>query len=994
MLDLENKTGFSFEYKHDMFEKNNPIINLKMDNKPLSEILWKIFDGIPFIYKIQGKSIIILPKQEVPKKVQKPGLLSGFVFDTKTKSPIYGATIRIGEQSISTDSLGRFTVSLNPGIKIMEISFIGYFVKKVIDIPIESNKKVDLNIPLEQDNGQLAEITVTAKKLLEAGTTSFVIQEIRSANTVMSGISKEQIGRSQDRDASEIVKRIPSVSIIQDKFIVVRGLPQRYNSVMLNGSLAPSFEADSRAFSFDILPSGVIDRIMLYKTASAELPGDFAGAVVKIHTSGIPRKDFLRFSYQSSYRQGSSLQDFYEQYQGKKSWLGYDDGTYGLSKEFKKAREVSGRIDLMSVEERRPLNKEFNQHWEAGQRQAPLDLRFNLEFGKAIELKDNNRLGFTAGLSYSNTHEHKIVYRSEGKYDGLDVDKYTMAYLYNDQTYSHKVRLNGLFNVAFDLKNNHHFEFRNLYTHMGNDIFVDRLKLTGKMTSDGDAGYHIKQNYLLNTYRGTYLGQLSGSHHFFNKKSELNWQFAYNLTKFDDPDQRAREFVADTSKYYGSESLKERGLDGVIVLQNNRGRQYTSLPDTSKSFGLDFTQKFNLWDQEGDIKAGVFLEKKGREFEFIQLGYIKDDPRYSSGSLISENYGKNNSYTASNMLKAGYLMFDLPIYRFKLSSGLRVEDNLQELHTYAYETSGDLANSKIDLNRHHRSFLPSVNLSYQLDDHSLIRTAYSKTLNRPEFREIASFYYKDNFTGRLAYGNPNLAKQTDIVNYDLRYELYPSEEEMFHVGLFYKKFKNPIEFIYYVGTSSRDNFVWNNAPEATNYGAELEFMLKLNRYIGWESWLGRQLQYLTLNFNAAYIKSKVNLGNLTVVQANNRPLAGQSPYLINSSLYYTNDKKGLKLSLSHHVIGKRLAIVGNTDYPDIYELPQNLLDLSFSKRIRKIWEIKGGIQNMLNSRSLMMQDINRDGKFKVENGNYNAVDNRFESYYSGTYFTLSVGINL
>ncbi|MRG44105.1 TonB-dependent receptor plug domain-containing protein [Chitinophaga sp. SYP-B3965] len=992
---LRKVTGTSIAFSKE--EINGAVIpSSEYSNKTVEQILNSLLTNIPFGIEKKGTAWLV---KKTAEKQKKPGRVSGRIIDEENAQPVPGATIRIGSNGVTTDEIGAFTLSLPKGQYEAEISSIGYGTKKVTEIIIKDDEIFTIDIPLKRAKGQLSTVTVSSRRIKETGTIAAIITEIREADAVVSGISREQISRSQDRDAAEVVRRIPGISVVNNRFVVVRGLPQRYNTVMLNGTTAPSFEADSRAFSFDIMPSSMVDRILVYKTALPELPGDFAGGLVKIYTTGMPVKNFFNVSFQTSFRQGTTLKEFYEQPQGSKAFLGYDDGTYGLPAAFKKVRETNGRIDLLSPEQRRPLTKMLNENWEAGQRNAPLDTRLNIDFARRFALGKNVQFGFVSAFSHTNTYRYQVILRNTGKYTGgvddiIGDEIFKREYTFSDQTYEHAVRLNGLVNLSLAVGENHQIEFKNLYTHLGSSTYINRSGVAGTEATDSDQGY-LSQPIFTNTYRGTYLAQLSGHHKFFNKKTEINWLLAYNQTKYNDPDQRSREFYADdTSKYYGSYSLKERELNADIISDVNRGRQFITLPDTSRTLGIDIVQHLKFLGITPQLKAGIFVEDKGRTFEFIQLGYVKDDPRYGPGYIVAENFGRHNSYTASNLLQAGYLSTEIPIRSWKITGGVRIEKNKQELNTFSWERVGPNAGSEINLNREHTSVLPSVNISYNLNSTSLVRVAYSKTLNRPEFREIASFYYKDYYTGRLAYGNPNLKTQTDISNLDLRVEHYPGLGEMISLGVFYKEFKNPVEFYYYVGTSSRNNFQWGNAESAKNYGAELELILGLQRYFSEKNWVSRQLQKVSILVNAAYIHSRVNLGPKAGIQDKERPMYGQSPYLINGSINYTDEDKGLKLTASYNVIGKRLFGIGNTDYPNIYEMPQNLLDLSFSKQITKIWELKGGIQNLLNARSMQLQDVNRDGKYKASEGAFDAVDNLYQSSYEGTYFTVGVGIKL
>ncbi len=525
---------------------------------------------------------------------------------------------------------------------------------------------------------------------------------------------------------------------------------------------------------------------------------------------------------------------------------------------------------------------------------------------------------------------------------------------------------------------------------MGSTNAIVRNGTTGDAASDGSglySGQNVRQYILTNGYRGIYTGQLSGHHTLFDR-TQVNWVIGYTKSRYDDPDQRYRTLKQDTALFYNDSSLREPAA-GIGIY---RGRRFFTLPEDIKTAGLDVIQPVKIANTTISLKGGIFYEDKKRTFEFRQLGYEKDT---DTTIRITENYGKNNSYNARNVLKAGYVAAEIPItQRLKLYGGLRIEDNTQELHTYTWKTTGTTNDGRIDLMRKNTSKLPSFNISYAFTKKNQLRAAYFKTLNRPEFREISTFYYMDMMTYRLAYGNEELKIQTDIDNYDLRFEHYPGTGEMFTAGLFYKKFKDPVEFYYYASTGGYNNFQWNNAAAATNYGAEVELMLGMHRYFNGSNTISKVMQRVSVLFNAAYIYSTVDLGHRAGLQDKKRPLYGQSPYLINAALNYTDETIGLKLNANYNVAGKRLTAIGNLSSPNIYEMPRHALDFSFSQQAGKYLFIKGGIQNILNARYLQIQqaaDIRQlaDKTYETIHG-----DNIYQSNYTGVYYTLGIGLNL
>lgn len=951
------------------------------ENKAIGFILTSILEKHNLTYQLAGYNVFI--KKKIKPREIKKGILTGQVLDTRSREPIIGVMVMSGYAGTQTDIDGHFKMELVPGKYEVSFTYMGY--KPVIqkDLVIKADQETHLDVTMGEDPNSLNEVVISERKI--TGTNVALISSIREARAIVSGISREQIARSQDRDAAEVVRRIPGVSVMQNRFIVVRGLPQRYNTVMLNNAIAPSFEADSRAFSFDILPSSMIDRIMVYKTAVPELPGDFAGGVVKIYSSGMPATNSLDITYLASVRPNTTFRSFYEQPQGKYAWLGYDDGTYKMPEGAPDLIEKKGNKEAISL---------FNNNWDVKDKQASVDHRLNLDFSKRLDISPGLKLGLIGGLSYSNTKQNNIVSRATGLNNNNGAG-YELAYQFSDQVYAQSIRLNGLFNIAVDIGDKHHIDFKNLYTHTGEYEYTERNGLSGPLADDGtglSSDQFIRQMIMTNSFRDIFSSQLNGSHSLF-KHTKLDWLLAFTKSRYNDPDQRRRTQLATITSESGELDWQEKYSNtGMSMIR--WGRLYFQLPEETKTLALNIEQEIPVSNSFSfNIKAGVYIEDKNRSFSLYGLGLMVLP---DSEIVMGQHSPSSNFYTASNNLKAGYAALTIPfLKRFKFYGGLRIEDNRQQLHSEHWATNGPDMGA-VNLDNHKISYLPSANLSYNVTDKSLLRAAFSQTLNRPEFREIAPFFYYDLRTFSTGFGNVHLKPQTDIYNYDLRYEVYPSPGEMFNVGVFYKKFINPLEYFYYNSTSGRNSYMWGNADKAINYGAEVDMIIALSRLTTKANFVGRNLERMTLLFNAAYIFSEVDMGSRTqVYQDKNRSLFGQSPYTINAALNYSIDSIGLKFNIAYNIIGKRIIMVGNDQNPNIYELPRHSLDFTFSKRVGRNFEIKGGIQNILNSRYLQMQDSDGNGNFDIGTNDYTTwKDNKYLSWYNGTYYTLGIGLKI
>jgi TonB-dependent receptor len=273
--------------------------------------------------------------------------------------------------------------------------------------------------------------------------------------------------------------------------------------------------------------------------------------------------------------------------------------------------------------------------------------------------------------------------------------------------------------------------------------------------------------------------------------------------------------------------------------------------------------------------------------------------------------------------------------------------------------------------------LPSVNAAYNLTDRSLVRAAYGRTVNRPEFRELAPFlYYQFEYEAALI-GSPDL-KTAFIDNIDLRWEMYPNPGELISIGTFYKRFTDPIE-TYLSITTENPQLFYGNAPEATSWGIELELRKSLAS-LG----VSKFLRNTSVNLNAAYIESNVDIGTTATNQIQNRPLQGQSPYIINVGLYYNDEEKGFSVNTAYNVFGPRIFSVGDKIFPSWWEMPRQSLDFQIAKVWAKRFETKLNIQNLLNAATRLYQDNNNDNKIKVDQ------EALIQRYQVGTQFSIGL----
>lgn len=899
--------------------------------------------------------------------------ISGVVKDKKTKETIIGANVLIQGTTTGTisDINGRFSITnLKKGVYTVVISYISYATYTIEGVKASEDTQYDLIIELEESQATLNEVTINGARV--TNTEFAVINSIKSAGVVLTGISAQQISKSQDKDAAEIVRRIPGVTIASNKFVRIRGLDERYNQVMLDDSPAPSMEADVRAFAFDIIPSSLIDRIIVHKSPSADIPGDFAGGTVKIFTKNLPEKRFVEVSIGTGYRNGTTFEEFKAAPSGRMAWTGFNDGSHDLPANFPKDLRLVPNGELTDA------GRSLPNSWVAETRDAGLNKSLSITAGTVKKL-GRATLGNITSLQYGNSNTtYKI-----NRYDYMEYDKEakrsTYLFDFTDIEYTNNIRVGLLHNYALNLGKSS-FEFKNFYNRISTSQYILRT------------GIHYDFNYIPENhsfdqvYRGIYKGQLNGRHKLLNDRLSVEWIANYNNSYRDQPDYRRYRSDVDTV-----EQTRRIYIPLGSAASYFLGRFYSDMNELSSSATTAVTYKPLKSDMliVPTIKAGVYYEDKSRSFVARNIGYVRttqSDPNLqnlsidelfsheninnTTGIRIDEQSNAADSYNATNRQSAIYLSVNTAIATdINLTGGLRVENNVQTL------SSGALAS---DINKQETTLLPSVNLSYNFNDAQLVRIAYGRTLNRPEFRELAPFGFYDFALNLVKKGNRELLNAS-ISNFDLRYEYYPSPSELVTFGLFLKKFTNPIEtqFVPGGGSGGIKDFTYSNANGATGYGAEVEIRKTLAGLTNSEFF-----DNIGILFNGAYIKSTIKLPDSLKRQSVKRPMQGQSPYIINAGIFYKNMKNGLQVNMLYNVTGKYIYSIGFDIYPDIYQMPRNIIDITLTKTITKNAEIKIGITDLLNQPYHLMQDVNNDGRFDINK------DQTIQHYKPGTVFNV------
>jgi TonB-dependent receptor len=914
-------------------------------------------------------------------------VIKGTVVNSSAE-PVVGAIIIVEGTSFgaASNAFGEYNIDVkNGGNYTIEVKAISYATQKIAGIEVASGKEIKADIVLQSESFMVGG-GVEIKDFRKTSTEAAVIMEMREAKGVVSGVGAVQIQKGQDRNASEVARRIPGVTIIDNRFVMVRGLTERYNAVMMNGVLVPSLEPDVRSFSFDLIPSQAIDRFLIFKSPSPDLPGEFAGGAINVYTKNFPDyKTSLDVSLATNYRSNTTGQEFLSNVNAPSEALGFDNGTRDLPSDF-----PTNVRNATTDAERRVLSLALPNTWGYESGTALPDRRVNVSFGKRFQT-DKVQFGNFTAISYSRTAQRQNSNRLDyNVYDEATQHSDTV-FSFEDMIYQKNANVGVLHN--WGMKTDKSFiEFKNFLNQNGLQSNTFR---TGRALEEGNYRQEYSFRY---TERRMYNTQLTGTHELFNGKGSFNWALGYAQTRRNDPDWKRIRY---TRPLDGSDE-NFHAYFTTVAQPFFSGRLFMGLKEDVRTYAANYEHKLAQLNTDKEkprfvtIKTGFYIEDKDRDFGSRNLGYVinafdfnwnKDTTSVgnilspenmadSTGFLLDEDTRGADKYHASSNLYAGYAMLTLPFEKLTISGGIRLEQNAQVL------TSADITGTPIEASLDSLVFLPSVNVSYTLTKKTTLRAAYGKTVNRPEFRELAPFSFYDFENNFINSGNPNLTFATNS-NADIRIEHYPSNTEYLSAALFYKEFNNPIEpyFVPGVGSGGTRSFAPGNALGATSYGVEFDIRKSLK-----EMTTIPVIRNLTLVANASFIKSDIKVSAEGVASGlnSNRPMVGQSPYIINGGLYYDNDSTGWQITVLYNRIGPRVTIVGIPDIPEVYEMSRDMLDISITKSFKNGFSVRAGVQDLLKQDFVFLQDANQDGILSRAN------DQRLQYFNRGNYWSVTL----
>ena len=898
------------------------------------------------------------------------GNIRGTVSDRNTGETLVGAHVLIQGTLLgaASDFDGNFLIkNIQPGSYNLVTNYISYETL-ILKIEVKDTTETVIRIELSPVTVDVGEVKVTARRRM--GSENALITNIRSSNVILSGVSAQLISKSQDKDAAEVIRRVPGITINNGRFVVVRGLTERYNSVMMNNATAPSFEADKRAFSFDAIPSGLIDNILIYKSPAPELPADFAGAAINIQTKNIADQNSFSISYGAKYVENTTFNRDFLTHEGSKSdWTGRDNGSRTIPEGVPAPAEFAdlytwtdARSYLQKTEKLNSIALLFPNNWNINSTAPFADQTFSATLLRRFTIGKISVGSITSlnyGTSFSNTINQRVEFQN---YDET-LQQLIRNFDFTDQQ-SKKEYKTGLiqnFNIIYG--NNQKLEFRN---------FINQMGLSTTTLRNGFNYYNVENLRMVDLRyesRFVYSGQLAGEQIFNGERTKINWMLGYGNTAKNQPDNRRLTFVRvddpsnpNHQKYY----LRLQNVPNPYL----GGRLWIDMNENIQDVKIDFSHLFNPGKSESSwqIKGGGFYEVKERALKSRLLGVVavsnppdiffkpvsdimakenfwfdRTAPYNQHGLSYRDNTRAKDSYDATDKLTAGYLALSIPLTKkLNFYGGVRLENWNREITNF-FENSESA--DKTPIKRDTLDIFPSMNLTWNLNDKNLLRLSFGKTVNRPEFREMAPFDYQDFELFAIVYGNSDL-KSAYINNYDFRYEWYPSQGETVSLAGFYKDFTNPIETFLRPSGTTYDYFPYNT-EKAFSTGIEIDIRKRFDEFENSPGLL-RILKNFTVVCNASLIRSRINTSKQEFTRDTLRVMAGQSPYIANLALFYNHPEKKWDMNLSYNIVGDRIAFVGTPTNPHTWELPRNVLDLTVQKGFGEHIQVKAGIKDILN----------------------------------------------
>ena len=846
------------------------------------------------------------------------GNIKGTVLDKQTKEPLTGATIQITgtAQGVVADIDGNYTLNVNDGTYTITVRYIGY--KDILLNSIKVKAETLLNFEMESDAQALGEVSVVAKKNLERQKATLAIENLGAKEMSIKGISNVEEG----------VKKITGISIASAGQLIVRGLGDRYSTTTLNGLPIASPNPDNKLIPLDIFPASTVQNITVSKVYDASAFADYSGAHIDISTKENVGSDFLSISFNAGGKFNTLGKDFYR--------MDRDGSLFKTPSLDQKLIDMS----LTDFEEYARHNRLFNTSFQVSKKTALPEFGGNIGFGKRFTL-GGNEVSVLGSIGVSNdlqTMDNASIRTLEATGNTLNE--------FNYDSYSNELKIAALGNLGYSFRTSDHIGYTFFYARNAIDTYMRR------------EGVDYEDHHLIGSNNVTHIYSLQNHQvngkHYFGKQWDLNWSGSYSKTSSDEPDRRQVMFIRE------DDQIK------LFKLNRQETMRYFGSLNEDEWVG-DLTASYRFGDNN-KLQAGFTYKNKNRDYMGTRFYYnlnklnptitdIYDTDSFlnmenvENGSItIDRKKQPKDSYTAGNSIYAGYIATEYyPVAPLLVNLGVRYEISKQWVDYY---TDGGKA-ERSELNKN--DLFPSLNMKYQMNEKNSLRFAFSRTVTRPSFIEMAPFLYQESYGSAQIRGNADLQNGYNY-NIDLRYELFEKNGDMLSITAYYKHLKAPIERVQTLsGGSAVHSF--RNADNGMATGVEIEFRKEI-------------VKDLRFGVNGSYMYTNVKLPEGGAYTNSQRALQGASPYLANADLTYSpafsNDRQ-LSVALLYNLQGPRIHSVGISGLGDIKQQPVHTLNFTGSYRFNRRFAVKLQVNDLLNQDILFKQEVPTTGdKVEVE----------------------------
>jgi len=876
------------------------------------------------------------------------GSIVGRVVDSRGAEPLANAQVVVSGGSIGalTTADGRFVLRDVPaGTHDVHVQLIGYGSRTVPAVSVTADRTLVLDVTLEAQAVAVEGVVVTSAAA--RGSTTSLMAERRRSAVVSDAIGADEMARTPDGDAGAALKRVPGLSVVDGRYAYVRGLGERYTATTLNGSPLASPVPDKKVIPLDVIPSGLLQSIVTSKSYSPEQPGDQAGGLVQLRTRDFPANRILSVSASAGWNSVTTFKNGLGYAGGGRDFTGFDDGTRDLPSLI--PRDVQITPSRFSDGELQAIGRSFRGGWGPTERSLPPNVGFGVSFGDVVDFDGDRRLGFIGSLSYSSAQSVRRdlverVFSTAGATDPK-VD-------YRGEIAERSVGIGALANVTFQPRASDQIKLTGVYNRLTDD--ASRV-LTGFNADSNTDQWNSRVQYLGQSLMN---GQLEGEHQLgFLGEATFTWRGAITRAGRLEPSTREALYREFGERFYWDDFIQsgsvfhqdmvDAGWSGAASLHvpfeiRDLPATVSAGASTDEKDRQAYTRRFRFRPQSGGMIDNEVRTLRPDELFGADAGLIAPD-----GFEIREATFRTDNYDALQSVDALYLMADLePVSGLRLSGGARVERTRQRVTPKDLWSTGLPALEGAEATS--TDVLPAVNATLALGETMNLRASASRTLARAELRELAPFSFADYAGGFLVIGNP-LLERSRISNLDLRWEWFASPRSVLAMSGFYKRFEDPIEVS--VLPSSEPIRTWVNADEAENYGVEVEARSDLG-------FLSESLATLSLNGNLTLVTSSVTTGtsidvylpgtgaSTLGVLPKNRPLQGQSPYVLNLGLTW-GPRDGASVSVLYNRFGRRIDGVGGETTPEIYEEARGQLDAVVEWPLSAGWKAKLSANRLL-----------------------------------------------